>query len=84
MTTKDVKNATISEQTRGWLSCIAQLDELYNSIYAQLEKQYIEGKCIDEQSRKLCEPYNGFRSALLGFMTENINDNLNSIDSTQI
>jgi hypothetical protein len=84
MTTNEVKNATIGKQTRGWLSCIAQLDELYNSIYAQLEAQYIDGKSIDEQSRKLCEPYNAFRSALLGYMTENINDNLNSVEGTEI
>lgn len=84
MTTNEVKNATIGKQTRGWLNCIAKLDELYNSIYAQLQSQYIDGKSIDEQTRKLCEPYNAFRSALLGYMTDNINDNLNSTNTSEI
>lgn len=84
MTTNNVKNAVIGKQTRGWLSCIAQLDELYDAIYAQLETQYITGGKVTEQSRKLQEPYNAFRSALLGYMTENINDNLNSVDCNEI
>ena len=83
MNTEQVKNATISEETRGWMSCIAQLDELYNNIYDKLSEQYT-GRQVEAASAALREPYNAFRSALLGYMTDCINDNLHDMSSTQI
>jgi len=64
---------TISEETKGWLTSMAQTSEVYNNAYDMAREQVGES---DIKIKDLTEGYKCFYSALAALMAQSVSVNL--------